>query len=347
MIVSGSVGGPRGWAIFLVCVAATGCKKHGGAAAAGSASAAPSSQSPLGKGAARGADGWGMQADRGHIAHTSAEPLLGRSRHEVAAHFGGSLPPSLDFQSVPLGGGRLALLLSDRNATRPDPFVLVLGPHHELLWARKRPLAGIVPGVGHVTLSTGPRGDVALFWFNGPSATVATRMWDVEGGLLMDSQVMETDACDALSVYYWPKHGWVVAAARQSSFLVQLLDENGGRDFGARGKTIASRWRAAAPVSIAPDTADSLILFQLGYLELAPNARSGDHLMAYRYDAHGTPLWRGALDAGRLPSRVTDESTRVRVLHTGPGKVLASLPDSAAGGHFQVEVRSAGTAELR
>lgn len=264
----------------------------------------------------------------------------------MSAHFGGKLPAELSYQSVTLDNGVVALLLEGRTAAS-GPLLLALGPHHKVLWTRKRPLAGIVPGTHAVTLSRGPRGDVALFWFNEPSATVATRMWDVEGGLLMDAQVMETDSCEALSVFFWPHHGWLVAAARQSSLLVQLLGENGNRDFGARGRTIATRWRAAGPVSIVADTPDSVMLFHLGYLALSPNPTSGDHLFAHRYDAHGVPLWRGPLDAGRLPARVHDESARVRTRHAGPGRVLASLPAKVAGGHFKVEVRSAGSADLR
>lgn len=255
------------------------------------------------------------------------------------------MPARLDYQSSALEPGVVAVLLhGDKSA---GSMLLALGPDHKLLWTRKRPLAGIVPGIRNVTLSRGPRGDVALFWYNEPSATVATRMWDVEGGLLMDAQVMETDGEKALSVLYWPGHGWVVAAARESSFVVQLLGENGDREFGTNARTVATRWRAAAPVSIFADTENSIMLFHLGYLALAPGPDAGDHLFAHRYDAHGVPLWRGPLDAGRLPGRVSDESVRVRVRHAGPGTVLASLPDGSAGGHFQVEVHSSGTAELR
>ncbi len=332
--------------MLFACALAAGCGKHKHSEATGGASPSASSAPPrLRAGISSGA--WGGEAQRGRITQIGTEPLLAQARDLVAAHFGGKAPAALDYQRTELESGVQALLLSQPGAPVPDPLLVVIGRHQKVLWTRKRPLAGIVPGFGQVTLSRGPRGDVALFWFNEPSATVATRMWDVKGGLLMDAQVMETDGCDALSVFYWPGRGWVVAAARPSSSLIQLLGESGDREFGQQGKTIANRWRAAAPVSIAADTQDSVMLFQLGYLSLSPNAASGDHLLAHRYDAHGTPLWRGPLDAGRLPSRVTDEAVRVAVRHSGPGTVLASLPDAAAGGHFRVEVQSRGTAELR
>lgn len=334
--------------MLFACVLAAGCSRHKHTAPSAPASAsAAASSAPPGLAAVASSNGWGGEARRGRITHVQAEPLLEHAQKIVAAHFGGRTPAALDYQSTQLKAGVTALLLSRPTAAAADPLLIVLGPHHKLRWTRTRPLAGIVPGIHDVTLSRGEHGDLALFWFNEPSATVAARMWDVDGGLLMDAQVMEIDGCDALSVFYWPGHGWVVAAARPSSFLVQLLKDNGDRGFGRQGKTIANRWRAAAPVSIAADTPNSVMFFHLGYLALAPNATSGDHLLAHRYDSHGTPLWRGPLDAGRLPSRVTDESVRVQVRHSGPGTVVASLPDAVAGGHFKVEVHSRGTAELR
>ncbi len=348
IISRGSVSWLR-WSVFLVpaCVSLSACSKHHRSTPPPSASAAPSASAPT---TAELADvpaepsRWGSEAERGRIKPT--DPLLIPARHLVAGHFGGKLPAELHYQSAELATGVRAVLLSDP-AGSTQPLLLALGPHHKVIWTRKHPLGGIVPGFREVTLAAGPRGDAALFWYNEPSATVATRMWDVEGGLLMDAQVMEIDGCAALSVFYWPHRGYVVAAARRSSFVVQLLADNGDREFGAQGKTVAYRWRSAAPVSIAADTPDSVMLFHLGYLELSPNSASSDHLFAHRFDAHGTPLWRGPLDAGRLPGRVADESVRVRVHHDGLGTVLASLPESAAGGHFEVEVRSAGTAQLR
>lgn len=349
MIVIISRGG-RSWlswslAVLLTCTWLAGCRKHKHATAAASASATPSSAPPVHLSNAPESTRWGGEARRGRIERS--DPLLAKAAKLVASHFPGKAPTELDYQSAALTNSARALLLKDGDHGSEHPLLLAMGPRHQILWSRKRPLAGIVPGIHHVTLSNGPRGNVALFWFNEQSATVATRMWDVGGGLLMDTEVMETDNCRALSVFYWPHHGWVVAAAGPSSFLVQLLAENGDRDFGADGKTIATRWRATAPVSIAADTPDTVMLFHLGYLALSPNATSGDHVFVNRYDAHGTPLWRGPLDAGRLPSRVRDESVRVRVRTTKPGVVLASLPDKAAGGHFEVEVHSAGNAELR
>ena len=346
VIISRGACGLASWTLFLVaCVWNAGCSKHDSASAPASASAAARAPEPEPEQGGESADRWGAEAKRGRL-EPASDPRVAQARGLVSAHFGGKLPAELSYQSVSLEHGAVALLLDGKTAAS-GPLLLALGPHHKVLWTRKRPLAGIVPGTHAVTLSRGPRGDVALFWFNEPSATVATRMWDVEGGLLMDAQVMETDSCEALSVFFWPHRGWVVVAARQSSLLVQLLGENGDRDFGARGRTIATRWRAAAPVSIVADTPDSVMLFHLGYLALSPNPTSGDHLFAHRYDAHGVPLWRGPLDAGRLPARVHDESVRVAVRHTAPGRVLASLPAQVAGGHFEVEVRSTGTADLR
>ena len=47
------------------------------------------------------------------------------------------------------------------------------------------------------------------------------------------------------------------------------------------------------------DTDDSFVLVQIAQ----PTAQPGSpfHVLAFRYDSEGTPIWKGAIDLGELP----------------------------------------------
>ncbi len=276
------------------------------------------------------------EAERGLLGDAAAEPTLAAAATTLREHFGATT--DLAFQSATLPGGRRLVLLHTR-AGAPKPLLLDVAADKSLVWEKARPLAGIGVTSDQIAIAGGPHGNVVIFFYDAPTHLVGMRVWDSLGGILMDAEVLSTAGCDALSALYWPGHGFVVTSAAHDSVKAELVGEEGRNRWGGREMALA-RWRATAPVSMMPDTADSVVLFQVGYLAATPGAITPDHLFAMRYDAAGLPLWPGPLDAGRLPARVAPDNARVRLTRPAPGTVHAEIP----GLRFSVDVSSMGKA---
>jgi hypothetical protein len=220
-------------------------------------------------------------------------------------HFGGKVPLPLSMQTAPIAGGGRAVMLLAAGKDR-KPFILVFDAAGTVLWTKERPLAGIAPGVAEMVMIPTARGDVMLSWFDAPSGFVAARRWDDHGNILVDYPMFSLDACEAISGLHWPGHGFLVVASGRDGARAQLLDTAGRLTWGEGGEPLPWPSRASAPVSIAVDTADSVILFQAG---IAAQSKAGaplDHVLAARYDARGKPLWARPLVVGPLASAATD-----------------------------------------
>lgn len=321
------------------------CKRAGSSASGARASEpAPSASAAPGVASALPADSAAAAAqppsvgepERGVLRDATRDPVLAGAADAVRKRFGGTT--DLAFQTVPLSGGRRLILLYKRTGP-PEPLLLDIGADRSLVWQKTRPLAGIGTSSDRMTIGGGPHGNVVYFFYDPPTRLVGMRVWDSEGGILMDAEVLSAANCDALSALYWPGHGFVVAAASQDSVKVELVGDEGRNRWGGREMALA-RWRATAPVSLMPDTDDSLMLFQVGFLAATPGKDTPDHLFAMRYDAAGLPLWPGPLDAGRLPGRVEPAAAHGRLSRPSPGVVRAELPEL----HFTVDVSSMGKA---
>ena len=151
-------------------------------------------------------------------------------------------------------------------ATHGDahPLVWLLGANGELLWAKEHPIGGAKPGVTEASLAPGPDGHVCIAWCNGSTDSIAFRRWADDGGAFADYDALRVEGCDALSVLYWPGRGWVLGAAFRGGAVLELLNENGERMWGNDGLSLPWTWPTAAPMSLALDTQDSLLLFRLG-----------------------------------------------------------------------------------
>ncbi len=180
---------------------------------------------------------------------------------------------------------------------------------------------------------------MCLAWCNGSTDSVAFRRWADDGGAFADYDALHVDACDALSVLYWPRLGWLLGVAWNGGATLQLINENGERTWGSDGLSLPWTWRTAAPVSLALDTPDSMLLFRLGQ---SGGAGSGEYVFASRWSPAGRPMWPGPLSVKRLPRPAPDPLVRI-VLDPGPeGRIRARLPDRAASGAVDVEVMSDG-----
>ena len=267
----------------------------------------------------------------------ASDALLARHRGRLDAHFGGSTPFPLAFQVVAIEGGKTAVLLAATSA-EPKPLVWLLDGHGEIVWAKEHPNGGAPPGSSELVLTPGPDGHVCVAWCSAPTNSVAFRRWAEDGSSFADYDALRADECDALSVLYWPRRGWVLGVAYGSGATLALIDENGQRRWGSDGVALPWTWNGAAPVSLALDTVDTLMLFRLGRTFAAG---SGEYVFASRWSADGRPMWPGPLSLKRLAAAVSDPRQRVALRPGSDGAVRASV--ETADDTTVVEVLSDGT----
>jgi hypothetical protein len=283
-----------------------------------------------------------VEARRGLL--TRPEPLLEPHRAMLEKHFGGPVPFPLAFQVVSAGAGRSAVLLQATSG-EARPLAFLLDAAGSLVWTKDHPIGGVKPGVSEPSLAAGPDGHVCLAWCNASTDSVALRRWAEDGGAFADYDAFHVDACDALSVLYWPGRGWVLAVANRTGATLQLVTENAGHALGNDGIFLPWLFRAPAPVSLALDTMDSLLLFRLGQ---SGGEGSTEYVFASRFSPEGKQMWPGPLSVKRLTTRMHDPSARVVLGPGSNGAIRAMLPASATGGEaVSVEVASDGAVTRR
>jgi hypothetical protein len=344
--------------LLLALVAILGCSRASGTADGGadaavaatpSVSAATSASGPASSSASEppsaalaprrrevsGAAGSGLEARRSVVTHIEADPVLSANAAALRKQHGGTLPASLAVQATDLGADhrRAVLVGADRSdGTLDSPMLFVLDEHGTLLWSKDRPAAGIKPPVGALAIAAGPHGRFALAACDSPTSSVALRLWDEDGSPFADFQALETKACDAITLLYWPGHGWLLAIAAGPDTRLQLVTDTGGLAWGP-GRLLGARFRTIAPASLASDSTSSFVLVQ--YSQSPGEDRDVDHAVAYRYDDNGQPLWAAPVDLGPV-RRITPGQERITLGRTN-GVLRASL---ASGTTF--EIRSNG-----
>lgn len=276
-----------------------------------------------------------MEARRSSVARAAAEPALAENVELLKKQFGGALPASFLVQATEVTEAkRRAVLVGGerKDGTVENPMVLLLDDQNKLLWSKERPAAGIKPPTSAIAVASGPEHRFVIAVCDPPTSTVALRLWDDDGSPFADFSALGTKTCDALSLLYWPTHGWVIVAAGPTETRAQLVTDSGGMSWGA-GKLIGARWRTTAPVTIAADTASTFVLVQ--YSQSPGVDRDADHALAFRYDDQGEPQWPAPVDLGAV-RRVAPGQERITLTRTADGVLRATL---AAG---QVEIRSNG-----
>jgi hypothetical protein len=283
-----------------------------------------------------GAPGFGLEARRSVVTRVEADPILSANIEALRKQHAGASPASLAVQATELGADRRRLVLAAaerKNGTVEKPMILVVDERGSLVWANDRPTAGITPPIGPIAIAAGPHGRFALAACDPPSSSVALRLWDADGSPFADFQALETKACDAITLLYWPGHGWLIAIAAGSETRVQRVTETGGLAWGP-GRVLGARFRTAAPASLGADSSSSFLLVQ--YSQSPGIDRGVDHAIAFRYDECGRALWPTPTDLGAV-RRVAPGQERIALSRTGDGVMRAAL----AGGST-VEIRSNG-----
>lgn len=282
-----------------------------------------------------------VEARRAHIQRFSEDAALEGATELLQKHFGGEARSGLDLQTADLTAASRRIVFAieaGKPTTEARPLAFV-AEGKAIVWSKERPVAGIMPPVGPIAVAPAPLGRVALAACDLPTNVVALRIWDDDGSPFADFQALTVEGCDALSLLYWPRFGWIVVTARVGATRAQLISENGtpkwgqGLDLGAR-----SRPGAVAAASVAADTDDTFVLVQMVQPEASPG--SPFHALAFRYDARGTPIWPAAVDLGEL-TRPPAPGERVKLALTRPG-VRVTLP-----GGTEVDVRPSGDVSPR
>jgi hypothetical protein len=264
---------------------------------------------------------------------SAADTLLGRHRAPLDAHFGGTAPFPLSFQVATIERNQVALLLQAAAGDR-RPLLWLLNSKGEIVWTKERPNGGAPPGNSELVVTPGPDGHVCVAWCNRATNSVAFRRWAEDGSSFADYDALHVDDCDALSVLYWPRRGWLLAVAYDTGATLELIDENGERKWGVDGLSLPWIWSGAAPVSLALDTLDSFMLFRVGR---SGGEGSSEYLFASRWSADGRPLWPGPSSLKRLTSKLPDARTRVELRPSADGAIRATVGSTTA------EVLSDGT----
>jgi len=273
------------------------------------------------------------------------DAFLARQQRELEKHFGGPAPYPLAFQAVATGNGRTAVLLQATSG-EARPLVWLVDSEGALAWTKDHPIGGVKPGVTEPALAPGPDGHVSLSWCNGSTSSVALRLWAEDGGAFADYEALHFDACDALSILYWPRRGWVLAVAWAGGLTLQLVSENGELRWGRDGMPLPWTWRGPAAASLALDTPDSMLLFRFGE---SGGAGSPEYVFASRFAPDGRAMWPGPLSVKKLPSRLLDPRTRIGVEPGTDGAVRAGVAGEAFGAKegVVVEVASDGAVTRR
>ncbi|MEO7330662.1 MAG: hypothetical protein ABI193_18955 [Minicystis sp.] len=283
-----------------------------------------------------------VESQRVLLRRLADDPQLARHRDTLLAHFDVALDTALEVQTARLPGNRRARLLMSGPKDR-RPMILTVDAEGNILWTKERPLAGIHPGTSEMVIAPGPAGQVILIWYDKPSQVVAQRIWDTNGGIFADFQLLSIESCESLSALYWPGKGWVVAAAQPlGTARLQLLDETGRLAWGAGSHGLPWVSRSGAPVTLALDGDESVIAAQVG--DARKGAAGPDQIYAVRYDARGAPLWEDPATLGtiaRAPAGIS--SPRIVATRSDLGVLTLALPPGAS--RPRVELRSSGVVE--
>ena len=321
-------------------LAATASMSASASASAPGASALSSSEDPHAAAGPRrrevsGAGGSGLEARRSVVTRVESDPVLSANAAALRKQHGGALPAALSVQATDLGADhrRAVLVGAERNdGTLDSPMLFVLDERGTLLWSKERPAAGIKPPVGALAIAAGPHGRFALAACDPPTSSVALRLWDEDGSPFADFQALEAKVCDAITLLYWPGHGWLLAIAAGPDTRVQLVTDAGGLAWGP-GRLLGARFRTIAPASLASDGTSSFVLVQDS--QSPGEDRDVDHAVAYRYDDNGQPLWPAPTDLGPV-RRIAPGQERI-TLGRANGVLRASIAAGAT-----VEIRSNG-----
>jgi hypothetical protein len=278
----------------------------------------------------------GGEAHRSTVPRLDADPSLVPHLAVLRDHFGPAAKGPYLVQHVALADQRAAVLVARADET--DPIALAFD-RDQLLWSKLRPAAGIVAPVNGLTLTARPDGGAGVFGWVASLHLVAARMWADDGNPFGDFELFAPDACDALSAAYAPGQGWYVVCTSPQGGRAQRMRDDATIAWPHSGIPIGSTGKSG-PAAIVFDTGASFML-----VERVP-AVGGDHVLAYRYDLDGQPLWATPADLGADAGSGSEKASRAARLEprvVREGLVRLERPSGVAGkSSHATEVASSG-----
>lgn len=229
------------------------------------------------------------EAKRTTLAALELDPLLRAQLAVLREHFGadggaGVRGPFL-VQRIERAGGGSAALVS--RSDESDPIVLAID-RDRLVFARGHPTAGITPPARHATLAPGPERGVALFSYVPTQHLVAARMWAEDGNPFAEIVALTTDSCDALSVAYAARWGWILACSSSRGTRAQRLREDLTGAWGPEGVLVGTLGPAGRPVIAFEDAAGAGP--SVWTLTQRAKAVGGDRTLGFRYGPDAQPM---------------------------------------------------------
>jgi hypothetical protein len=288
-----------------------------------------------------------LGARQGLTTNAPYKTLLLRAASELRDHFGEAATKPLVVQEAQLENARRAVLVSppppaSKDAVEVSPLLLILDEGGSVLWTKTRPFAGTRRGIVHITVTGGARGNVAVVWHDTASNVAALRLWDGEGAIMADFQLLDAEHCDSLAAVYWPGVGHLATVGFEGATQMQLLGKNGALHFGREGRVVTpTTWGPgrASPVSLVVETTAATAFFYA-----ADKGGKGDDVRAVRFDSEGNAVWKEPLLVGDIvPAKGADGRTApIEASWTEEGHTTVRL-----GPRKLVDVTAEGTVLLR
>lgn len=276
------------------------------------------------------------EALRKVIPKVEDDPQLVRQRDALTGFFKDELPSPFAAQFEALPGNRQAILVPGKlEAGRP--FVMVIDANGTRAWTKDMPLAGIVPGVRDIALVRGAESAVGIAFCDATGNRAALRMWNADGSINADFEVMDIPHCEMISAMFVPGVGHLIGSTGETTARIGRIAANGMRVWDSAG--IALPWNAMpkTALTLAGDSDNSFVVVGVDAAEKEKRRPNDGTIMAMRYDLLGRELWPTPVTLGHRRGRTLE---RVRVRHVGPGKLEIQVGDKP---NDVVELNSDGT----
>jgi hypothetical protein len=247
-------------------------------------------------------------------------PLLHPHLEVLGNHFGGEGEEPLAVQRLELAGKRAALLVSRQNGDDP---ILLLTDHDRLAWSKPFPVAGLPPTRGHLALAPTPKAGAALFGYAPSTHRLEGRTFAEDGTVDGELEVASVDACDTLSAAQGAGLGWIVACTSPSGTRAQRVGDDRRPAWGERGAAVGET-SAVGPATLVLDGPTTWVLVQRA------KRADADHILAFRYDSQGQPIWTAPVDIG-VPGGVSYRTVQLEAAMARGGGVRIELPGGLLG----------------
>ncbi len=263
------------------------------------------------------------EALRKIVAKVDDDPQLARQRDAVVGFFKDELPSPFAAQVEALPGNRRAVLIPGKlEAGRP--FVMVIDANGTRAWTKEMPLAGIVPGVRDIAIVRGAESAVGIAFCDSTGNRAALRMWNADGSINADFEVMDIPHCELISAMFIPGMGHLIGSTGETTARIGMIAVNGMRVWDSAG--IALPWHAMpkTALTLAMDSEYSFVVVGVDAAENEKRRPNDGNIMAMRYDGRGRELWPTPVALGHRRGRTME---RVRVRNVAPGKLEIQVGD--------------------